>query len=562
MKKTRQKETVENAFLKNWQIYCCIALAGFLVYAKTVFFDFTYFDDNTLILDNAHFLGKLSNILEAFKQDAFYISQSSSGFYRPLLTATFILNAQIAGTSPFIYHLTNILLHLLASCLLYLLLAKLQYKKEPAFLAAMLFSVHPALTQTVEWIPGRNDSLLAVFIFTAFICFLRYQETGARKHLIFHLLAFGAALFTKETAAVLVPVSLVYLFIVLRRKALPSKDKYLVAGWFFCGFAWFFIRASALAGSPKMAFSAMARSIMESLHATVPYLGKIFLPFDLSVQPVLQDLPFLYGFISILVLAALIFASRGKRNAYIYFGLTWFLLFLWPSFVSGDAKVQQSFYEHRLYVPIVGVLLVLLESRPVAWICEQRTRFFVSGAPLLVAAALLTFQHSGNFRNRSVFFQSAIQSSPHNPGAHNNMGLTYFYERQFDRAEAELRRALELGPSQPKIHNNLGLVYLNSNRLPQAEAEFQKEIEAFPNSDVPTFNLGLLYMKVGRSADAETYWKRTIELNPAHIEAHYNLAKLYYSKKDLARAAYYVKALVDRGVTKLPPELLGLLSAK
>jgi hypothetical protein len=562
MKKQKRKEAVKDAFLKSWQAYCCIALAGLLVYAKTLFFDFTYFDDNTLILDNADFLSRLSNILEAFKQDAFYISQSSSGFYRPLLTITFILNAQIAGTSPFIYHITNILLHLLASCLLYLLLERLEYKKAPAFLATLLFAVHPALTQTVAWIPGRNDSLLAVFVFTAFICFLHYLETGARKHLTCHLLAFGAALFTKETAAVLVAVSLLYVFIVPGRKSLPSMGRYLAAGWLVCVGAWFFIRASALARSPQMTLGAMARSIFESLQATIPYLGKIFLPFDLSVQPVLRDMSFLYGFFSLLLLAVLIFTSWGKRRAYVCFGLTWFLLFLWPSFVSSDAKVQQSFYEHRLYVPIVGILLVLLESRPIAWICEKRTRLLLSGVPLLAAAALLTFQHSANFKNRSAFFQSATQSSPHNPGAHNNMGLTYFYERQFDRAETELRRALELGPMQSKIHNNLGLVYLNTNRLPQAEAEFQKELQAFPNSDVPTFNLGLLYMKVGRSADAETYWKKTIELNPAHIEAHLNLAKLYYSQKDLASAAYYVKTLVDRGVTKLPPELLGLLGAK
>jgi protein O-mannosyl-transferase len=562
MKKTKRTETTEDVFLKNWQIYACIALAGLLVYAKTLFFAFTYFDDNTLILDNAHFLSQLSSVLAAFKQDAFYISQSSSGFYRPLLTVSFILNAQISGTSPFLYHLTNVLLHLSASCLLYVLLAKLQYKKAPAFLAAMLFAVHPALTQAVAWIPGRNDSLLAVFLFAAFICLLRYRETGAWKHLISHLLAFGAALFTKETAAVLVAVSFVYLVVVEKRKAQQSMDKSLAAGWFVCGCAWFLIRESALASSPRMAFGAMMRSILESLHATVPYLGKILLPFDLSVQPVLQDMSYLYGFISILLLAALVLVSRGKRSAYIYFGLSWFVLFLWPSFVSGDAKVQRSFYEHRLYVPIVGILLVLLECRPVSWMCERRTRMLGVGVPLIVAAALLTFQHSDNFKDRSRFFQSAVRSSPHNPSAHNNMGLTYFYDRQFDRAESELRMALELGPSQAKIHNNLGLIYLNTNRLPQAEAEFQKELAAFPNSDAPAFNLGVLYMQAGRTADAETLWKRTIELNPAHIEARLSLAKIYYSRKDLARAAYCVKALVDRGVTKLPPELLGLLNAK
>ncbi|UCD55136.1 MAG: hypothetical protein JSV93_06410, partial [Candidatus Omnitrophota bacterium] len=165
-----------------------IACLGFLVYSQTLFFDFTYLDDNVLILGNRKFLSKLSNIPQAFRQDVFFSYEDA--YYRPLLTISFILDAQLPFAlypspkpSPqrgegrvrgrgeqgkgFSYHLTNIVIHLLAACLLFLLLIKLKYREGLAIFFSLIFTVHPVLTQAVAWLPGRNDSLLAVFIFSS-----------------------------------------------------------------------------------------------------------------------------------------------------------------------------------------------------------------------------------------------------------------------------------------------------------------------------------------------------------------------------------------------------------
>src|SRR5919197_945433 len=74
-----------------------VAGFAFLVYVQTVSFSFTYLDDNTLVLDQAAFLSDISHTVDAFRRDVF---GSGSPSYRPLLTLSFMLDAQVGSTSP------------------------------------------------------------------------------------------------------------------------------------------------------------------------------------------------------------------------------------------------------------------------------------------------------------------------------------------------------------------------------------------------------------------------------------------------------------------------------
>jgi len=170
-----------------------------LLYAKTIFFNFVYLDDNYLILDLQHFIKNPANIIKSFSEDVFI--SSLDNYYRPIFTISLIFNALIAGTSPYLYHLTNVLIHVLACCLLFLLLTELDYKRELSFVAALFFTIRPVLTQAVAWVPGRNDSLMAVFFNCVFLLFSALFKTReSKKSYFLHLLFFLLALLTKESA--------------------------------------------------------------------------------------------------------------------------------------------------------------------------------------------------------------------------------------------------------------------------------------------------------------------------------------------------------------------------
>ncbi len=535
-------------FSNNRGAYALLAFFGLLAYFQTFYFDFTYFDDNVLILNNFKYISRLSNLLAAFKDDAFYIMHSWTAYYRPLLTVSIILDAQIGGLSPYIYHVTNVAIHIAAACLLYLFLTELKYPKAPALLMSAVFTVHPVLTQAVAWIPGRNDPLTAVFLLSAFITLLRYLGTGKLKYYLLHVLFFALSLFTKETAVFFVAVCLLYYYAVLKKNGFFLKEKNLLIGWAAVLAVWYLMRRAALINPPEqMSFYDLIRVLAWNLPAVIQYAGKIFLPVNLSVMPIMEDTTFVYGLIAAALMTLLLYTSKNKRYPYIVFGIVWFLLFLLPSFIAPNNGIATNFFEHRAYVPMIGLIILMLETDAVRYISAKAGRLTAVGAFLMIIFSLTTFSYSKLFKNRADFWESAVKSSPHSIYAHNNIGLLYLSQGQLDKAEREFRKMLELNAISPRAHYNLGVIYMQRNMLKEAGAEFKEELARYDNYDKANFALGFVCYRAGDLKQAEFYWKKTIQLNPDFTDAYRDLATLYSGTGDKKQASYYTDQLKNRG---------------
>src|SRR3989344_5176121 len=96
----KKAEVILSKLLTGYWPYVLLCGLGLILYAKAIFFNFVFLDDNTLLLDNAVFLSKFSNVIEAFKQDIFHNLYSTSAFYRPILMVTFLWDAIWAGVKP------------------------------------------------------------------------------------------------------------------------------------------------------------------------------------------------------------------------------------------------------------------------------------------------------------------------------------------------------------------------------------------------------------------------------------------------------------------------------
>ena len=540
--------------------YILIILVGFLVYFPALFFNFTYLDDNILIMDNYNFLHKFSNIFTAFKQHAFFMTSGPDAYYRPLLTASFALDAQLGPFSFFRYHLTNIVIHLLSVCLVFLFFVKLKYNKNLSLFFSLVFAVHPILTQAVAWIPGRNDSLLAIFVLLSFIFFLDFLEKRKFKYFFWHLVFFLVALFTKESAIVL-PILAILYFLIFQRTKFPFSGKYkLIFGWIGIFLTWFFFRQSALsgAGALKMNILEMGQSILSGLPATVQYLGKIIFPFNLSVVPLIKDTTFIYGIIAIILLIIALLISKQKRLGIIVFGLIWFLIFLLPSFIRPNPGVFADFMEHRVYLPIIGFFIFLMELEPIKKIAAKKEKLIIFGCLIIIILSVITLFHIQAFKNRMNFWQNAVKNSPHSPLAHRNLGAMYYLDGFLDKAEAEYLGALNLNPAEQMVHNNLGLIYMNQGQFQEAEKEFEQEVKINPLYENVYYNWGLLYYELGKTKEAEALWLKTIELNPNYIDAYSVLIVYYYEQKDFQKAIYCAKELQKMGI-QINPELLKAL---
>ena len=524
-------------FLESWHPYFWLCLACIFLYLKTLAFRFTYADDDLIILNNFWFLRDFGNIFRCFRE-----SVSLGGgdyFYRPMLLISFMIDAHVGGTSPIVYHLTNILLHAAASALLFLLFVKLSYGRKLAFFISMLFMVHPALSQAVAWIPGRNDSLLAVFAVTSFIFYIDFVETSKLRDLLLSLLFFNLAIYTKESAVMLIPAGVLYLWLVAEKKLTPRQTYAAGAVFSFTIFIWAFIRH--LSSTQRLAFQDVKSYLSDVLPGVLQYLGKIIFPFNLSVYPLVQGTTLLYGVAAVLLTAAALLATPGERLKRSFFGLAWFFLFILPPFLFPN----ELRCEHRLYLPIAGYFIVLAG---IDWPLFRMPAKLLSaaGALVIIIFAGLAYVNADNFIGRLVFWKSATNSSPGSSNAHYKLALRYHECGEDTLSEKELLKAVELSPANVKAHLNLGVAYTGKGMFKEAERELNTVNALKPDDYLLYYNYGLLCIMEGRDKEAELSWEKTLRLNPQFIWAYRSLAAYNFIRGDRSKFGYYSKQLKDR----------------
>ncbi len=536
--------------------YAIITGAVLLVYFKSLLFGFTSFDDNALITDRQDFLSHASSIIKAFKTDVFL--SGSDNFYRPMQTVSYIIDTQLGGGGALMYHLSNVVLHIVMSCLLFIFFTRLGHRKDLSLLACLVFAVHPVLTQAVAWLPGRGDLLMGVFVMLSFFSFQDYmkkEETGPMlKHLFFFLLAF----YSKETAIALVPICVLYLFF-LDRKRLRSLNKIrLGAGWGAVALVWFLSRQAAIQHGVPFSFTTSFKSIFLNFPAVVQYAGKIIFPFNLSVMPLIIDTAVIPGVLAIAGMLALVLLSGEARRGYLLTGLAWFLLFLLPTLILPGANGKPHFYEHRLYLPMAGVLLIFMEMNPVRRIRSEIPKSLLAPGIVILFLTFITIKHSRVFGNQELFMKQAVSDAPHSSLAHRNLGIYYQAENLVDNAIPEYVRSLELNPKEKDLHNNLGCIYIGKNNYTSAETEFRKELEVNPSNDQPYYNLGIMASRQERWTEAESLWRQTVALNPRNMDAYNRLIYYYNNAGRKEDAKQWYNRMVAVQNNQAPPAAGGL----
>lgn len=538
-----------------WVVFCFLTLIVLAVFGRTIWFDYVNLDEGVLIISNHFFISKIGNILEIFKHDVNYPS-ATAPYYRPILTLSFMLNSQISS-SPMSYHVGNILLHVIVSCLIFLLFLELGYKKSISGIFASLFAVHPAVTTVVAWVPGRNDLLLVIFTILSFISFIKFLKTERWLYLGLYFVSFGFGLLTKELIIPL-PALLFFYYLIYRKEKLTAPNNQRTSNariWMWLGgsaamvMAWFFIRKSII-GKVQLAdlsFFEMFSVMWSNILAALLYLGKVLLPFNLTVLPLSENSGLIFGSIALLVLAAYWFWNKIKFFSLNTLGILWFALFLAPSLVSYDQPIRMIFFEHRLYLPMLGIFIFLIEpfrSSTSQWITSRWKLSFLPVAGVFVLFSVLAFNYSGFYKDKIAFWQKAVADSPETPRSHSGLGTVYILDGKIEEAEKEFTKALELNPNEKRLHLLLGLFYLDQNQYDKAQMELEKEVELDPKQFVAYHNLGRIYAQKKNLKKAEELFLETVAINPDYVLVRQDLVVLYFSQNKHPQAVAQLKELL------------------
>ncbi|MDD2681044.1 MAG: glycosyltransferase family 39 protein [Patescibacteria group bacterium] len=521
------KQQIEKWFsLQKWRPFFLIFSLGFLLYSQTLIFNLTYLDDNKLLIDQHEVLSNIRSVSQAFSTDAFFAG--TNFFYRPLLNLSFIIDAQFGDKNLFFfYHLDNILLHILAVCLLFIFLKKILNKKKLAFFLSLLFLVHPALSQAVAWLPGRNDSLMTIFILASFLSLLNFCSRPRLITLFGYSLFFFLALLTKETAIFLPLLSLLYLFTIGRQDRLINNEKIIVLITSLPAvFTWYLMR-NLVVVKENINFTAAIWSALKNLPDALIMSGKMLLPFNLSVLPFHDDSSLFLSLLALILIALALFFSKQKRKDYLIFGAAWFLLFFMPPFAT--AELVPYFFEHRLYLPLIGFLIILGEIDWIKNLDFKKKIIKFTAILIILFFSFLTWRHSQSFSDYITFWKSAVETSPHSSLANRNLAAMYRKDNQLNLAAKYYHGTLGLNPSESilyNVHNNLGLIYLEWGNFDLAETELKKEINLYPNNYQALYNLGNLYYKENRLSEAAQSWQATLNIEPEYYQAYQRLHNL------------------------------------
>ena len=552
-----------------------IVIAVFLVYLPSINGEFVL--DDELFTQNA-----LVNAPDGLYR--FWLTTQAADYW-PVTNTTFWIEWRLWWTHSTGYHVTNLILHVAEALLIWIILKKLSI--PGAFLAALIFAVHPVNVEAVAWISQRKDVMAMLFFLLSILWYLKAdmptvnvgmapassdtasapshggpwerEMTPARSQggpwerektfssFILHpssfhfwywlsLAAFVLAMLGKGSAAVL-PV-LLPMFI-RRLRPLRRLDLARIAP--------FFLVAAAMAGvnvwfqthgtETTIRVASFTERLLGAGGVAWFYLYKALFPINLIfIYPqwhIQASNPLWW----VPLPAALVVAAMLCRHVKSW---GWPLLFAGGFFCAALAPVMgfvdvgfmkySLVADHYQHIAIIGI--IALASAP--WsLWHRRARGDSRRAAILIAVmavgvlGFLAWRQNRLYRDPITLYEATLEKNPDCWMAQNNLGTVLVRIGRYQEAIKNFRRVIQINPDYAEVHNNFGAALFHMGRPREAMEQYERALQLKSNYPEAQNNLGSALDQIGRPREAIEHYEQALRLNPEYAEAYFNLGNLY-----------------------------------
>ena len=537
-----------------------ILLAVLWIYSPTYHGDWLWDDDSILtanaVVQSASLEGLISLWVGPTGADYFPLSYTALWAQWPFF-----------GLNPTGYHAVTILLHASGALLLWRLLVVMRI--PGAWLAGVLFAIHPVCVESVAWVSEIKNTISLPLFLLAAIFFAKHDEavwgdggdgeSGARRNgtvdLVLAVVFFALAMLAKTSVVMFPVVLLIHAW--WKRGGVTARDVVAAAPFFLVslvlGLVTIYYQHGRAIGEEKMPVADLF-SVVGFLSRTATagmailfYLREVVWPFHLlpiypqwKVNPpqILQFLPW-----PILVAAGCwLWSRRGTASAptaarHALFGLGFFLLMIFPilGFITISYMRITWVADHFNYVALIGIIVPLCAAGA-AWFASARQPLQIGAlgftCVLLAGLAGWSFRYAHVFANEDTLWTHTLKSNPDAWQAHNRLGARKGARGDLDGALYHFTNSTRLRPDLGETHNNLATTYMAKGRTDEALEEFAVTTELLPKIFPVQMNRGLALVTAGRNEQAEKWFRDLTDRFPKQFESWSNLGIVQINRGD------------------------------
>ncbi len=544
-----------------------------LVYAGTLRFGFTY-DDTPQIVTNPR-IASWSYLPNYFTQHVWAQVSASGTYYRPLFLLWLRLNHAVFGVSnPLPWHVTTVVLHLLAVALVFRLLLK-TFSLEVAGIATLVFALHPGHVESVAWISGCTEPLMTCALVGALICWLNRGKPHGSVWLMTSWLLCLFSLLIKETA-ILLPI-LVFLYSLYENREYPRLESYKRALLSALPFALItlvelMVRSRVLRGGVADEPHPALQTLLTIPSAIAFYIQHLFWPVKLSpfyglelMQKFSAAVVVPAALVALCALVLLVFLALRSRSLLI--AVAWLTLPVLPALI-GIRLFDSNDIVHDRYLYLSTIGLGILLGLAISRIPASEANYF--GVPrgqfacialVGLAGAVGTAREIQPWANNLTLFLRAVEVAPNSAPAFSHLAFEVYKRGDSANAERLYKHAVALDPKDWPATFGLAVIEMRMSNWPEADRFFQRAIELKPLVSNGTYLLqaqvrvemqhydaaeqsvraaianwpdvagqhllmAQILAKQNRTTEARSEFQKELALNPGSTEARMGLAEI------------------------------------
>ena len=547
-----------------------LLVVGLAVYLNTLFNDFVI-DDRLQIVDNPY-VHKLEGLRQIFTSDvwAFAGEKGPGVYYRPLMYACWVPIWRVCEASPVGYHVLNVLLHAGVALVVALWLLRMQANPTTAWLAALLFAVHPVHTEAVAWISALPDLQCALFFLLGFWLYLGAERAeGWRRYAL--LTGVGVcvllALLAKEIGVALPAMLFLYGLERRRRETDNSREGQTAAApsrrseklFFYVALAlaviaYLLMRRHALGGANV----ASALPVGVGARLMAGWVGLLYWYTRLLVLPVrlsaFHVLPLPTGFLDPPVLAGLAAAAgwiglavwlRHRRRRE-WLGVALLLVSLLPSFLA-PLRVQGFWIGERyLYLPSVGFCWLLAAALD-HLLRRRRAMLVALAAALALLYAARTVVRNADWQQEIPFYFHELRTEQESRQLRALLAGAMLRRGMPEQALQQARAWVRVTPDDKRAHSMLSEVLWSLENSEAAVSESYRAAVLARDQGDAVFaarefaTLAVLLSQTGHPENSLDAYREAIRLNPDSADAQHNFGLALFSAGKFEEAAVHFR---------------------